>query len=72
MLWRSTLFITNFPREMDDAAIKYLFGNVCLTDTRRVLTRQYGLILHSRWPSRKYADARRFCYITMESPVSIS
>jgi hypothetical protein len=30
MLWRSTLFITNFPRELDDAAIRSLFGNVCV------------------------------------------
>ncbi|KAK8858792.1 hypothetical protein IAR55_003022 [Kwoniella newhampshirensis] len=49
MLWRSTLFVTNFPREMDDEGIRNLFGQ-------------------TRWPSRKYADSRRFCYITMESP----
>ncbi|WWD18688.1 hypothetical protein CI109_103142 [Kwoniella shandongensis] len=49
MLWRSTLFVTNFPREMDDEAIRRLFGQ-------------------TRWPSRKYSDTRRFCYITMESP----
>nr|XP_031864419.1 uncharacterized protein CI109_000333 [Kwoniella shandongensis]KAA5531491.1 hypothetical protein CI109_000333 [Kwoniella shandongensis] len=55
MLWRSTLFVTNFPREMDDEAIRRLFG-------------QYGRILQTRWPSRKYSDTRRFCYITMESP----
>lgn len=28
MLWRSTLFITNFPRELDDVGIKSLFANV--------------------------------------------
>jgi len=28
MLWRSTLFITNFPRELDDVAIRTLFANV--------------------------------------------
>ncbi|EAL22747.1 hypothetical protein CNBB1950 [Cryptococcus deneoformans B-3501A] len=55
MLWRSTLFVTNFPREMDDGGIRNLF-------------RQYGRILETRWPSRKYADSRRFCYVTMESP----
>ncbi|ODO10809.1 hypothetical protein I350_01407 [Cryptococcus amylolentus CBS 6273] len=57
MLWRSTLFVTNFPREMDDEGIRKLFG-------------QYGRILETRWPSRKYADSRRFCYITMDSPTS--
>ncbi|WVQ71771.1 hypothetical protein IAR50_001312 [Cryptococcus sp. DSM 104548] len=57
MLWRSTLFVTNFPREMDDEGIRELFG-------------QYGKILETRWPSRKYADSRRFCYITMDSPAS--
>nr|ODN95071.1 hypothetical protein L204_04418 [Cryptococcus depauperatus CBS 7855] len=57
MLWRSTLYVTNFPREMDDKAIRSLFG-------------QYGRILDTRWPSRKYADTRRFCYVTMESPAA--
>lgn len=28
MLWRSTLFVTNFPREMDDAGIRNLFKQV--------------------------------------------
>ena len=37
----------------------------------RELNEQYGGILQVRWPSRKYADSRRFCYITMDSPVSI-
>ncbi|EIW67704.1 hypothetical protein TREMEDRAFT_69686 [Tremella mesenterica DSM 1558] len=57
MLWRSTLFITNFPRSMDDAGIRQLLSS-------------YGLILQTRWPSRKYADSRRFCYVTMDSPAS--
>lgn len=28
MLWRSTLFVTNFPREMDDEGIRNLFKQV--------------------------------------------
>lgn len=28
MLWRATLFVTNFPREMDDPAIRQLFSQV--------------------------------------------
>ncbi|KAL1413103.1 Splicing factor [Vanrija albida] len=55
MLWRSTLFVTNFPADSDDASLRKLFG-------------QYGGILQTRWPSRKYSDTRRFCYITMASP----
>nr|XP_018262120.1 uncharacterized protein I303_05135 [Kwoniella dejecticola CBS 10117]OBR84278.1 hypothetical protein I303_05135 [Kwoniella dejecticola CBS 10117] len=55
MLWRSTLFVTNFSQEIDDATLRQLFS-------------QYGRILQTRWPSRKYASNRRFCYITMESP----
>lgn len=31
MLWRSTLFVTNFPPETDDRQIRDLFGNVSLT-----------------------------------------
>ncbi|WVF68817.1 hypothetical protein IAT40_003590 [Kwoniella sp. CBS 6097] len=57
MLWRSTLFVTNFARDADDETLRQLFG-------------QYGRILQTRWPSRKYADSRRFCYITMESPAA--
>ncbi|WVQ78414.1 hypothetical protein IAT38_000500 [Cryptococcus sp. DSM 104549] len=57
MLWRSTLFVTNFPRDEDDTGIRKLFG-------------QYGRILETRWPSRKYADSRRFVYITMDSPAA--
>ncbi|ORX37192.1 hypothetical protein BD324DRAFT_681110 [Kockovaella imperatae] len=57
MLWRSTLFVTNFPRDMDDAGIRRLFA-------------QYGTVLQTRLPSRKYADSRRFCYVTMDSPAS--
>lgn len=56
MLWRSTLFITNFPKDADDESIRKLLA-------------PFGRIIHSRWPARKYADARRFCYVTMESPV---
>jgi len=29
MLWRSTLFVTNFPREATDADLRELFGQVC-------------------------------------------
>ncbi|BEI87723.1 uncharacterized protein CcaverHIS019_0104410 [Cutaneotrichosporon cavernicola] len=57
MLWRCTLWVTNFPRSADNDSLKQLFG-------------QYGKILSIRWPSRKYVDSRRFCYVTMESPAA--
>lgn len=28
LLWRSTLFVTNFPRDMDDDALKAMFSEV--------------------------------------------
>ena len=28
MLWRSTLFVTNFPKSMDDEGIRNLFSQV--------------------------------------------
>ena len=28
MLWRSTLFVTNFPRDMDDDGMRKLFSQV--------------------------------------------
>ena len=71
MLWRSTLYVTNFPRDMDDAAMRALLTPVSLQPQRQCLSVEYGNVLQTRWPSRKYADARRFCYITMESPVSV-
>lgn len=27
-LWRATLWVTNFPKHMDDEAIRTMFGNV--------------------------------------------
>jgi RNA recognition motif-containing protein len=46
----TTLFVTNFPEKMDDAALRELFA-------------PYGDIVETRWPSRKYKDSRRFCYV---------
>jgi hypothetical protein len=55
MLWRSTLYVTNFDKDLDDAKIRALFE-------------PFGFILQTRWPSKKYATTRRFCYVTMQSP----
>ena len=37
MLWRSTLFVTNFPRDMDDGALRKLLSDVsCSPDIRTI------------------------------------
>lgn len=46
----STLFVTNFPEKMDDEGLRQLFA-------------PYGDIVETRWPSRKFKDSRRFCYV---------
>lgn len=50
-----TLYVTNFPPEYDDAAIKALFGN-------------YGTIHNVRWPSKRFDQSRRFCYVQFARP----
>lgn len=47
---QTTLFVTNFPEKMDDTGLRELFA-------------PYGDIVETRWPSRKYKDSRRFCYV---------
>jgi RNA recognition motif-containing protein len=46
----TTLFVTNFPESMDDASLRELFT-------------PFGDIVETRWPSKKFKDSRRFCYI---------
>lgn len=49
--YECTLYVTNFPQAYeDDAAIRTLFG-------------PYGRIFDVRWPSKKFAAHRRFCYV---------
>ncbi|KAH7922022.1 hypothetical protein BV22DRAFT_1131760 [Leucogyrophana mollusca] len=57
LAWKSTLYVTNFPEKADDASIRDLFG-------------QYGLIFDVRWPSKKFKNTRRFCYVQYTSPSS--
>ncbi|KAG6841698.1 hypothetical protein C0991_007968 [Blastosporella zonata] len=57
LAWKSTLYVTNFPESADDAVIRDLFG-------------QYGTIFDVRWPSKKFKNTRRFCYIQFTSPTS--
>lgn len=54
--WECTLYVTNFPEEMDDAAMKELFG-------------RYGALYEIRWPSKKFDSSRRFCYVQYTTPV---
>ncbi|KAJ9113953.1 hypothetical protein QFC19_000149 [Naganishia cerealis] len=46
----TTLFVTNFPEKMDDASLREMFA-------------PYGDIVETRWPSKKFKDSRRFCYV---------
>ncbi|KEI40381.1 uncharacterized protein L969DRAFT_621145 [Mixia osmundae IAM 14324] len=55
--WRSTCYVTNFPESSEDKDIRTLFE-------------PYGEILATRWPSKRFNSARRFCYIQFVSPAS--
>ncbi|KAF8208710.1 hypothetical protein K438DRAFT_1812755 [Mycena galopus ATCC 62051] len=57
LAWKSTLYVTNFPENADDASMRELFG-------------RYGVLFDVRWPSKKFKNTRRFCYIQFASPVS--
>ncbi|KAJ4482272.1 hypothetical protein J3R30DRAFT_3681497 [Lentinula aciculospora] len=57
MAWQSTLYVTNFPESADDSYIRNLFG-------------KYGTIFDVRWPSKKFKNTRRFCYIQYTSPLA--
>ncbi|KAL4402571.1 hypothetical protein ACI68E_000336 [Malassezia pachydermatis] len=45
-----TLYVTNFPPETTDDVIRERFG-------------AYGAVFDVRWPSRKFVQSRRFCYV---------
>ncbi|KZT27355.1 hypothetical protein NEOLEDRAFT_1060705 [Neolentinus lepideus HHB14362 ss-1] len=55
MAWQSTLYVTNFPENVDDAFIRNLFG-------------KYGQVFDVRWPSKKFKATRRFVYVQYISP----
>ncbi|VDB84644.1 unnamed protein product [Peniophora sp. CBMAI 1063] len=55
LAWQSTLYVTNFPENIDDAAIRETFG-------------KYGELFDVRWPSKKFKNTRRFCYVQYTSP----
>ncbi|KAJ6509029.1 hypothetical protein C8R45DRAFT_463110 [Mycena sanguinolenta] len=57
LAWKSTLYVTNFPESMDDASMRELFG-------------RYGILFDVRWPSKKFKNTRRFCYVQFTSPAS--
>lgn len=51
MGWQCTLYVTNFGQEYDsDGKMRELFDS-------------FGRIFDIRWPSKKFANSRRFCYI---------
>lgn len=45
-----TLYVTNFPPDASDEAVRARFA-------------PYGPIFDVRWPSRKFQQSRRFCYV---------
>ncbi|KAF5338939.1 hypothetical protein D9611_008706 [Ephemerocybe angulata] len=57
LAWKSTLYVTNFPESADDAFIRNLFGT-------------YGILFDVRWPSKKFKQTRRFCYVQFTSPTA--
>ncbi|KAI0084788.1 hypothetical protein BDY19DRAFT_1077256 [Irpex rosettiformis] len=57
LAWQSTLYVTNFPESADDEFIRTLFG-------------KYGVLFDVRWPSKKFKNSRRFCYVQFASPNS--
>lgn len=49
--WECTLYVTNFPASLEnDEAIREKFN-------------PFGRIFDVRWPSKKFASSRRFCYV---------
>ncbi|KAJ6512063.1 hypothetical protein C8R47DRAFT_1033985 [Mycena vitilis] len=57
LAWKSTLYVTNFPESADDASMRELFG-------------RYGILFDVRWPSKKFKNTRRFCYVQYTNPAS--
>ncbi|TKY87784.1 hypothetical protein EX895_003365 [Sporisorium graminicola] len=53
--WKCTLFVTNFPEDWDDAHVRSAFS-------------PYGLVFTVRWPSKRFASTRRFCYVQYTTP----
>ncbi|UZJ54774.1 hypothetical protein CBS101457_004094 [Exobasidium rhododendri] len=49
--WECTLYITNFAPEYDS------------DEKMRQLFHRFGKIFDVRWPSKKFANSRRFCYV---------
>ncbi|GAA6059133.1 hypothetical protein JCM10212_003880 [Sporobolomyces blumeae] len=53
--WQSCLYVTNFPESFDKAAVEKLFE-------------KYGVIFDTRWPSKRFKNTRRFCYVQFSNP----
>ena len=53
--FQCTLYVTNFPPDADDAALRARFE-------------KYGAIFDVRWPSRRFIQSRRFCYVQFVHP----
>jgi len=56
---QSTLYVANYPADFDEVKIRELFDS-------------YGTIVSVRFPSLKYDQRRRFCYIQFLTPEEAS
>ena len=75
LAWQSTLYVTNFPESADDEFIRTLFGKVGGLKVQfkyvaYIYCQQYGELFDVRWPSKKFKNSRRFCYVQFASTVS--
>ncbi|GAA5883487.1 hypothetical protein JCM16303_003825 [Sporobolomyces ruberrimus] len=55
--WQSCLYVTNFPESFDKPAVEKLF-------------KKYGVIFDTRWPSKRFKNTRRFCYVQFAIPAN--
>ncbi|GJN94155.1 hypothetical protein Rhopal_007229-T1 [Rhodotorula paludigena] len=53
--WQSCLYVTNYPESYDKEAVERLFE-------------KYGTIFDTRWPSKRFKNTRRFCYVQFANP----
>ncbi|GAA5869364.1 hypothetical protein JCM8547_008653 [Rhodosporidiobolus lusitaniae] len=53
--WQSCLYVTNFPEGFTKETIEALF-------------KKYGTIFDTRWPSKRFKNTRRFCYVQFANP----
>lgn len=57
--------------QSENYSVKYVLIQLAICFAINCLSiDQYGLIFDVRWPSKKFKNTRRFCYVQYTSPVS--